>query len=352
MNAPSGAIHNQANLNAETFSSSQPVHSTEFSFGADWVRFFAVPGDPDPGAGQLALEHLSREAVRRSSAFFDYQTPRDFHLERGEHLENGALTFSSAADSPIAPNQSVRCFWYPAQGSNRRAVVILPHWGAPPNAYRSLCRVIRGTGISVLELTLPYHGSRCPKGSANGEHTISANIGRTIHAARQSVIDTRCCLDWLQNQGYERLGMVGTSLGSGFGFLASAHDERLRVNVYNHAGSAISDIVWHAPQARQIRDKMEESRIDLKSLNRLWMCIDPRSYFSKFGAMNKTAMIVYGLFDPVFRVGVSLDTIRGLRAHGCRCRAVAMPCGHASLGWPPFSYIDAGLICAFLRRNL
>ena len=44
-------------------------------------------------------------------------------------------------------------------------------------------------------------------------------------------------------------------------------------------------------------EQMEESRIDLNGLNRLWMCIDP------IGAMNKTALIVRGLFDPVFPVG-------------------------------------------------
>ncbi len=58
------------------------------------------------------------------------------------------------------------------------------------------------------------------------DYAVSANICRTMDAARQAVIDVRCCLDWLELQGFERLGIVGTSLGSAYACLASAHDER------------------------------------------------------------------------------------------------------------------------------
>ena len=47
-------------------------------------------------------------------------------------------------------------------------------------------------------------------------------------------MDIRCCLDWLQSQGYEQFGILGTSLGSCYAFLAAAHDERLEVCAINH----------------------------------------------------------------------------------------------------------------------
>ena len=40
----------------------------------------------------------------------------------------------------------------------------------------------------------------------------------------KGIIDIRSCLDWLQQRGYTRLGLVGTSLGSCYAFIAAAHD--------------------------------------------------------------------------------------------------------------------------------
>ena len=83
--------------------------------------------------------------------------------------------------------------------------------------------------IAVLRLSMPYHDIRMPAEIGRADYAVSANIGRTLDAVRQGVIDIRCCLDWLEQQGYSRLGILGTSLGSCYSFLAAAHDPRIRV---------------------------------------------------------------------------------------------------------------------------
>ena len=40
------------------------------------------------------------------------------------------------------------------------------------------------------------------------------------------------------------MGMVGTSLGSCYAFLASVHDPRIEVNVFNHCSTYFADVVW------------------------------------------------------------------------------------------------------------
>ena len=65
------------------------------------------------------------------------------------------------------------------------------------------------------------------------DYAVSSNVARTVHATRQAVIDVRSAADWLEQQGYESIGLVGTSLGSCYAFLASTHDSRLKVNVFN-----------------------------------------------------------------------------------------------------------------------
>ena len=101
---------------------------------------------------------------------------------------------------------------------------------------------------------------RRPAGLERADYAVSANLARTVDATRQAVIDTRCCLDWLESQGYRELGILGTSLGSCYAFIASAHDERLRVNAFNHASTYFADVVWTGQSTRHVREGMTPRR--------------------------------------------------------------------------------------------
>ena len=116
-------------------------------------------------------------------------------------------------------------------------MIVLPHWNANGIAYNALGPLLNRFGISMLRLSMPYHDVRMPSEIRRADYAVSANIARTIDAARQAVIDARSCLDWLESQGYEQLGIVGTSLGSCYAFIASAHDPRLRVCAFNNAST-------------------------------------------------------------------------------------------------------------------
>jgi len=111
------------------------------------------------------------------------------------------LRFTAPVKTPYPENNLVNARWFPARG--RRAIVLLPHWNADAIAYVSLCKVLNMLGISVLRLTMPYHDIRMPAEISRADYAVSANIGRTLDAVRQGVVDVRCCLDWLQQQGCE-----------------------------------------------------------------------------------------------------------------------------------------------------
>src|SRR6266536_12261 len=154
------------------------------------------------------------------------------------------------------------------------------------------CRILNRLGISALRLSMPHHDIRRPPEIRRADYAVSANIGRTIDAARQGVLDLRCCLDWLQQQGYEKLGIVGTSLGSCYGFLAAAHDARIEVAAFNHASTYFADVVWHGQTTRHIRQGIEE-QIDLDRLRQAWLAVSPMSYFKQFSRWPRKSLIVY-----------------------------------------------------------
>jgi len=107
---------------------------------------------------------------------------------------------------------------------------------------------------------------------------------------RQGVIDVRCCLDWLESQGCNRLGIVGTSLGSCYAFIATAHDPRIQVAAFNHASTYFADVVWHGQSTRHIREGLETA-IDLENLRNVWRAVSPMVYFDKFSRWPRRSLI-------------------------------------------------------------
>src|ERR1700741_133646 len=198
-------------------------------WGVEWARHWPCRNGCSPGQAAGSPEQFfldyNRRIVAASDEFYSYVKPGDFRLERREvqvfstrevpdpKLEAKVkgtvgefVRFTSPVSTPYAENNLANARWFPARG--RRAVVLLPHWNSDAIAYVSLCRVLNLMGIAVLRLSMPYHDIRMPAEIRRADYAVSANIGRTLDAVRQGVVDIRCCLDWLEDQGYNKLGIV------------------------------------------------------------------------------------------------------------------------------------------------
>jgi dienelactone hydrolase len=317
-----------------------------FDWGAEWAAGWPFrSSDADP---ESRIRDLNRQAIGRSAEFFAYEPPRDFRLE-GERL-----TFTSAVATPYPENNTVHGRWFPAHPRFQRgekAVVVLPHWNASAQQHGALCAGIARLGISALRISLPYHDVRMPPELTRADYAVSSNIGRTIDATRQAVIDVRSCFDWLQQRGIADLGIVGTSLGSCYAFLASAHDERPRVNVFNHCSAWFADVVWTGFSTKHIRQSLEEN-IDLERLRAAWDCISPAHYMDRFATLDKRSFFLYATYDTTFLPEYSRKAVQHIRERQMDHKVVVMPCGHYTLGETPFKFIAGYQICSFLKRNL
>jgi pimeloyl-ACP methyl ester carboxylesterase len=338
-------------------------------WGVEWARDWPcrngfMPARVEEIPKQFFLDY-NRRIVAASDEFYSYTTPDDFRLETREvqvfstrevpdcKLEDKVkgtfgefLRFTSPVKTPYAENNLVNARWFTAGG--RRAVVLLPHWNADAIAYTGLCRVLNLLGIAVLRLSMPYHDIRMPAEIGRADYAVSANIGRTLDATRQGVIDARCCLDWLEQHGYTRLGIVGTSLGSCYAFLAAAHDPRIRVAAFNHASTYFADVVWHGQSTRHIRQGIEQ-QIGLEELRRAWLAISPMSFFEQFARWPKKSLIIYAEYDLTFLPEFSRQTVAEFARHGLDHKVVVLPCGHYTTGETPYKYMDGWQLASFLR---
>jgi hypothetical protein len=180
-----------------------------FEWGLDWL-----PGDHDPAASPRdAVLAWAADAMADSDRFFtpaptaDYEFTRDT-IGTASDRGDGLLRFPSAIETPHPENNTVSARYFPARISrrgsartSRRAVVVLPQWNADADGHVGLCRLLAGSGLSALRLTLPYHEARMPPELRRADYILSANIGRTLQVCRQAVHDTRRAIWWLHAHG-------------------------------------------------------------------------------------------------------------------------------------------------------
>ena len=321
-----------------------------FEWGLEWTEKWPVT-EQNPRNGHDApsyLHLLNQKAMASSDEFFAYTPPTDFQLT------DKLLRFTSAVESPHHENNCVHGQWFPAKhkrGARRVAAIVLPHWNASVTQHNALCVGLAKLGISALRLSLPYHDYRMPAELNRADYAVSSNVARTIDATRQAVIDTRSVVDWLQLEGFESIGICGTSLGSCYAFLASAHDARLRVNVFNHCSTYFADVVWEGLSSRHIRQSLE-GNVTLEQLREAWSVISPPFYLERYAAHNKKSLFIYAKYDSTFPLRFSEQVVERAKELGMDHKAVALPCGHYTVGQSPFKFLDGYHICSYLKRNL
>jgi len=367
-------------------------------WGFEWITPFleehgfgaAVP-EPDivrdPAAAEAAMLRINELLIHHSDVFFGYERPTDFRLEerhpelfptnvRPETLAKDAalkeqaaegklpkaqyLRFTSPERTPYPENDLVNARWFPAPAHKdparpKQAIVVMPQWNADGFSHNSLCTLFNRMGVSALRLSKPYHDIRRPAELERSDYAVSANVGRTISACRQAVVDIRCCIDWLEEQGCEHFGVLGTSLGSCYGFLASAHDARLRVNAFNHASTAFGDVVWAGQSTRHIRAGVAAAGLTQDRLRALWAPVSPISYYTRFaspeaGGPQKRVLMVYARYDLTFPLEYSLKVVEAARHSGLNYEVRVLPCGHYTTGETPYKFIDGWYMGWFVYR--
>lgn len=330
-----------------------------FDWGLDWL----TPADaPDARDADARVERFVAEVMRDTHAFFSAAPTSDYAFAEARRTphgkgEAGTLTFPSALATPHAENNTVVARWFPAAGEaaigrrrgRGRAVLVLPQWNSDADGHVGLSRLLARFGISALRMTLPYHDARMPPELTRADYIVSSNIVRTLQVCRQAVLDARRAIAWLSAQGFERIGILGTSLGSCLSMLTAAHEPRVRAQALNHVSPWFADVVWRGLSTRHVREGLN-GHVDLDRLRRLWRPISPFSYLDH--VRNTRTLLVYARYDLTFPVDLSRLLIDEFHRRGLRPEVAMLPCGHYSTGSAPFKFFDGYVLTRFLRRNL
>jgi Alpha/beta hydrolase domain containing 18 len=371
------------------------------------------PNDTPVADDYARMVAINRDIVARADEFYSYTTPTDFRLEarypqlfptnvRPETLREDAeikrqaetgeldvaefLRFTSPLRTRYPENDTVNARWFPAHehrspgsrnvvistgaggvvekpaslprssasptGKPKQAMIVMPQWNADAFSHNALCTLFNRFGISCLRLSKPYHDIRRPAELERSDYAVSANVGRTTEACRQAVVDIRSCIDWLQSQGYEQFGVLGTSLGSCYAFIAAAFDPRLQVCAFNHASTWFGDVVWTGQSTRHIRAAFEQSGLDQDQVREIFSIVSPMSYMERFAAKNlekpRRSLVIHATYDLTFPLDYSFDVHKNFDALNVDYVAKTLPCGHYTTGEFPFKYLDGWYLGHFV----
>lgn len=309
----------------------------------DWGHEWLPRNGPEAGAPDVRVERWIDDVMRDTSGFFDAPPTTDYELT------DGTLRFPSALVTPHPQNNIVVARWFPAGERRRRAVVVLPQWNSDGEGHVGLARLLARFGISALRLSLPYHDRRMPPELSRADYIVSSNIARTVQVCRQAVLDARRAVAWLAAQGFERIGILGTSLGSCLAMLTSAHEPLIRAQALNHVSPWFADVVWRGLSTRHVREGLD-GHIDLDRLRQLWRPISPWSFLDR--VRDKRTLLVYARYDLTFPVDLSRTLVDEFARRGLPHEVAVLPCGHYSTGSVPFKFLDGYVLTRFLLRSL
>jgi hypothetical protein len=355
-----------------------------------------IGGDPNEADPAAYVREYSRWAIEHSQEWYAVAPATDYSLDA-----EGVLTFTSSIRSDWPENNKVHAQFFPAgqkgtsgivaETANRTqrnggraakngsengdshaasngnrigtsngsrngssvspAVVLLPNWNAKWHGQRGLCEWLQRIGVSVLRLSLPYHDRRMAQGHERADQLVGPNIGLTLQANRQAVQDTRRCLRWLEQQGFNRLGILGTSIGSSVGYITLVHDEALRAGGFFHVSTHFADVVSRGMTTTHVWEGLR-GHVTVDDLREFWAPISPMPYVERGMGAGKNAFMVYGKYDPTFLPELTEQMLAALRANDAAPKTLELHCGHYSLELAPFSHVAGYKMLTYLRSTL
>jgi len=336
-----------------------------FEWGLEWI--------PENGRGAAAdpadrLGHWITEVMADSDAFFTPPPTTDYTLT--PRPESDLLTFPSALTTPHRENNTVYARYFPARPNPSRssgaadwsakasaerptagpaAVLVLPQWNSTADGHIGLSKLLAWNGMSALRLSLPYHDWRMPPELHRADYIVSANVARTVQVCRQAVLDARRAIAWLAARGYERIGILGSSLGSCLALLTTAHEPLIRAEALNHISPHFADVVWRGLSTRHVREGLD-GHIELDLLRTLWRPISPRWYLERL--RDRKTLLVYARYDLTFPPDLSEDLVAAFRELRIPHEVATLRCGHYTTGKAPFKFVDGWILTRFLKRAL
>jgi pimeloyl-ACP methyl ester carboxylesterase len=310
-----------------------------FAWGLEHIAGSA--NEPDPRA---YLDHFVEKTLAHSDDWYATSPANDYSLD------GDILTFTSAIESPWPENNLVHGQFFQARHTGP-AVVVLAQWNSRWEEQTDVCRWLNKLGITAVKMSLPYHDRRAVPGHPRADHLVGPNVGLTLQANRQAVLDARRTLRWLEQQGYDRLGVLGTSIGSSIAFVTMCHEPAIRAGAFLHVATYCGDVVANGLTTMNVWESLQ-SKLSQEDIQRYWSPISPFPYIPKLLGSGKKILAITGRYDPTFWPEYTDAFFDEIPRGDVEVERLSLPCGHYSMGVVPFKWLVGFRFGTFLFQCL
>lgn len=108
--------------------------------------------------------------------------------------------------------------------------------------------------VEVVQMQVPHHGRRASRRARfSGELFCTADMVRSVEALRQTMLDARALLRWLQAQDDRPVGVAGLSLGGALTLLLTCLEPRFAFSIPMIAHMDLAALVRDAPVLSAMR---------------------------------------------------------------------------------------------------
>ena len=173
--------------------------------------------------------------------------------------------------------------WIRPEGRTRKTALIYVHGWLEPGSWAEEATLFRRWSreldVDIVHVALPFHGTRKPRDALfSGEYFWTADIVRSMEGVRQAVCDTRALMAWLRDQGYDRIGVTGISLGGAITMLFACLEPMPDFIIPIIAHLELEAAVEFAPILWRMRKDLEDWGIDRQQRQDLFSRIGMSSF--------------------------------------------------------------------------
>jgi len=274
------------------------------------IFFSAVGCSHSTFDGELDISQTPPASGAQEIAVFDYdRSPIRIKMQFEEETEKYSvyLVKFDIKDFPELKNRYARAFYFVQKDRGKKSpcMLVLPPTGGPMELPKKFAAFYAEQGFTTLAF---YRRERF----FNPDRDMEYNV----HLIRQSVIDVRRAIDFLQTQpevDINKLGLMGTSLGGIIGALATEADGRIKATaLLVSAGNLpkILDTSWYS-RVRKFRDgiikRYNIDRDDIVEWSRPYLePIDPITHAKRIDPAR--VLMINGNLDSIIHLSAARDT--------------------------------------------
>jgi hypothetical protein len=265
----------------------------------------------DAGELDAFAARWSKAPVEEFYALDDFPGSADNARKLREHLRDfrpqSACTEPSRSELVLDSPLSTGCenndrFWlnfHLGHPIDKTPLFIILHgWrSVSVSGYRKMCRTLNRLGVNAIVTHLPYHFSRKPPNSFNGELAISADLVRSANGLRHGVLEMRWLAGELKALGVPAVGLWGTSYGGWISALTAAVEPRIDAALLLETPVEIEKIFWEIPLFEKLTAHLKAGGVAREPIRHLFDLVTPHKHAPRIDP--KKILILGSLYDGI-----------------------------------------------------